>query len=90
MNEREEIGYRVMRALDHSRTASEEQEAADQTHSTPEAAEALHWDAAGLLEGSIVRLQALYDRHVFDAKRMGRAQREETRTGVEYRSGDAA
>jgi hypothetical protein len=89
VSDREEIIYRVARALDHSRSADEEQEAADAAVSTPEAAAARHWDTAGLLEGVLSHLQALHDRHVFAAKRMERAQREEQTTGVEYRN-DAA
>lgn len=90
MTDREEIIYRVARALDHSRMAEEEQHAADVAISTPEAAASRHRDTAGLLEGVLTRVQRLHDEHVFAAKRMERAQRQEKATGVEYRNGDAA
>jgi hypothetical protein len=90
LTDREELLYRIARALDHSREASEMQEAADQAHATPDNAAQLHWDAAGLLEGVLVRVKAMHDQHVFAAKRMERAARIEQLTGVEYRGGTAA
>jgi hypothetical protein len=65
VTDREELLYRIARALDHSREASEMQEAADQAHATPDNAAQLHWDAAGLLEGVLVRVKAMHDQHVF-------------------------
>jgi hypothetical protein len=90
VTDREEVFYRLARALDHSREASETQYAADEAHDTPENAAKAHWDAAGLLEGVITRLRTMHDEHVFAAKRMDRAQRIEVATGREYRGGDAA
>lgn len=90
MTNREDIIYRVARALDASRAADDEQEAADEAISTPEAAAARHWDTAGLLEGVLTRLTALHDRHVFAAKRMDAEHKREIATGVEFRVGDAA
>jgi hypothetical protein len=88
MNEREDLFYRLARALDHSSEASETQQAADLAHDTPENAAAAHWDAAGLLEGCMVRIKAMHDQHVFAARRMERAADVERRTGIEHRSGN--
>lgn len=90
MSEREELMYRVARALDHSREAAETQHAADEGHDTPENAEKAHFDAAGAIGEVIERLTRLRERHAWDGKRMKHAYRAEQLTGVEFRGGDEA
>lgn len=85
-----DLMIRASRAIDTAGNADEFQQAADETHGTPEAAASSHWDASSLCRQVGDRFLALADAHAFAAKRMERAQAEEKRTGVEYRSGDAA
>jgi hypothetical protein len=84
MTDREMLLYDFARALDASRMADEEQQAADEAVGTPSAAAQRHWDASSLLRRLGEELVNRADQHVFAAKRMDRAAQEERRTGVEY------
>lgn len=85
-----DLMIRAGRAIDTATTANDYQQAADETHGTPESAAGAHWDAASLCRQVGERFIALADAHTFAARRMEVEQRRERATGVEYRAGDAA
>src|SRR4051812_29565009 len=86
-----DLGNRTMRALEMAREADEHQQAADETHGTPEAARDAHWDAVSHLRTVTERLSVLMEAHKFQARRMDYEQKRELRTGIEFKAGgDAA
>lgn len=86
----DELLIRAARAVDAARTASEYGQSCDQGHDVPGTAARYEWDAASLLRDVSDRFHTLAEEFTFAAKRHDKAQREEDRTGVEYRGGSAA
>lgn len=90
MSDHAELLIRLARACDASRMANDYSEGVDEGLDLPRHAAQRHWDAASNLSEVIRRAEALRDGHTLSAKRYERAQREEDRTGTEYRGGGAA
>lgn len=88
----EDLLIRMARAVDSYNEAQDYIQAADESVGTPEAAAKACWDASSLLRSVGDQLTTLADSMVFAARRYEKADREEKRTGVEYRggSGEAA
>lgn len=85
MTDREDLLIRAARACDQSRMANDYSEGVDEGLDLPRHAAARHWDAASSLAEIARRAEALASAHTLEAKRYERAQREEDRSGSEYR-----
>lgn len=85
-----DLNLRASHAVELAALADEQQQAADESHGTPEAAAHSHQDAVKALRDVAERFSHLADAHEFMARRMSYEDKRERATGIEYRRGDAA